>query len=371
MPEPWVEPLRPGRTSRPRDCISLISTLKDSGRAGFEVVVALDDRLVDPGAALHVVGLDGEQFLQGVGGAVGFERPDFHFPEALAAVLGLAAERLLGDERVGADGAGVDLVGDQVAEFEDVDDADDDRVVEGLAGAAVIEGGLAAGGAVLAVADPGEAAAFGFVGLALAELRRCRRRVLTPSTFLASDMKSQMSSSLMPSKIGVATLKPRALAATPRWVSSTWPTFMRDGTPSGLRQISTGVPSSRKGMSSSGTMVATTPLLPWRPAILSPTESLRLAAMNTFTSLMTPGSTSSPVSSESSLRSRSVSSSGKRPSKELMISRILLRIGRGIDLDVIVDGGQLAQQGLGDLAVGRDDDLAGLGVDHVERDLLA
>ena len=44
---------------------------------------------------------------------------------------------------------------------------------------------------------------------------------------------------------------------------------------------------------------------------------------------------------------------------------------RRIDLDVIVDAGQLAQQGLGDLAVGRDDDFAGLGVDHVERNLLA
>ena len=29
-------------------------------------------------------------------------------------------------------------------------------------------------------------------------------------------------------------------------------------------------------MSSSATILATTPLLPWRPAILSPTESLRL-----------------------------------------------------------------------------------------------
>jgi hypothetical protein len=50
---------------------------------------------------------------------------------------------------------------------------------------------------------------------------------------------------------------------------------------------------------------------------------------------------------------------------------ILMRIGRGIDLDVIVDRRELAQERLGDLAVGRDDDLAGLGVDHVERDLLA
>ena len=54
-----------------------------------------------------------------------------------------------------------------------------------------------------------------------------------------------------------------------------------------------------------------------------------------------------------------------------MISMILLRIGRRIDLDAIVDRRQLAQQRLGDLAVGRDDDFAGLGVDHVERDLLA
>ena len=42
-----------------------------------------------------------------------------------------------------------------------------------------------------------------------------------------------------------------------------------------------------------------------------------------------------------------------------------------VDVDVIVHAGQLAQQGLGDLAVGRDDDLARLGVDHVERNLLA
>jgi hypothetical protein len=38
---------------------------------------------------------------------------------------------------------------------------------------------------------------------------------------------------------------------------------------------------------------------------------------------------------------------------------------------LVETAGQLAQQRLGDLAVGRDDDLAGLAVDHVERDLLA
>ena len=37
-----------------------------------------------------------------------------------------------------------------------------------------------------------------------------------------------------------------------------------------------------------------TPLLPWRPAILSPTDSLRFIAMKTLTILMTPGASSSP-----------------------------------------------------------------------------
>src|SRR5438046_10766406 len=69
-------------------------------RAGLQRVVALDERLVDLRAALHVVGFDREQFLQRVRRAVGLERPHFHFAEALAAVLGFAAQGLLRDERV-------------------------------------------------------------------------------------------------------------------------------------------------------------------------------------------------------------------------------------------------------------------------------
>ena len=42
-----------------------------------------------------------------------------------------------------------------------------------------------------------------------------------------------------------------------------------------------------------------------------------------------------------------------------------------IDLDVIVRHRQFAEQRLGDLAVGRDDDFAGLGVHDVERNFLA
>ena len=45
---------------------------------------------------------------------------------------------------------------------------------------------------------------------------------------------------------------------------------MREGTPSGFSTMSTGVPSAMNGMSSTGTILEITPLLPWRPAILSP-----------------------------------------------------------------------------------------------------
>ena len=53
--------------------------------------------------------------------------------------------------------------------------------------------------------------------------------------------------------------------------------FMRDGTPSGLRTMSTGVPSDKVGhvLLPAGSFEMT-PLLPWRPAILSPGRELAL-----------------------------------------------------------------------------------------------
>ena len=111
--------------------------------ARFERVVAAHDRLVHLGTAGDVVRLHGEHFLQGVGGAVGFERPHLHFAEALAAELRLAAERLLGDQRVRADRAGVDLVVHQMVQLEHVDVADGDLAIEHLAGAAVEDADLA------------------------------------------------------------------------------------------------------------------------------------------------------------------------------------------------------------------------------------
>ena len=106
-------------------------------------VLALDDRLVGLHAPDRVVGLDREHLLQRVRRAVGLQRPDLHLAEALAAELGLAAQRLLRDERVGARRARVDLVVDEVQELEDVHVADRHLLLERLAGAPVVERELA------------------------------------------------------------------------------------------------------------------------------------------------------------------------------------------------------------------------------------
>ncbi len=97
-----------------------------------------------------------------------------------------------------------------------------------------------------------------------------------------------------------STCQPRE-ATQPRCVSSTCPTFIRLGTPSGLRTTSTGVPSARNGMSSTGRILEMTPLLPCRPASLSPSVILRFWATYTRTSWLTPGGSSSPSSRSKTL----------------------------------------------------------------------
>ena len=95
----------------------------------------------------------------------------------------------------------------------------------------------------------------------------------------ASSSKSSISSDFAPSNTGVSTLNPSAFAAIPKWTSRTWPKFIREGIPCGLSTISTGVPSSINGISSSGNILEITPLLPWRPDILSPTEIFLFVAI--------------------------------------------------------------------------------------------
>src|SRR6266566_2419078 len=132
------------------------------------------------------------------------------------------------------------------------------------------------------------------------------------SRTLPSNGRPAFSSSLTmvaigaPSKTGVAILMPSVLATQPRCVSSTWPRFMRLGTPSGLSTMSTGVPSGMYGMSSDGMIRATTPLLPWRPAILSPAEIFRFWAMYTRTISLMPGPSSSLLSREKTFTSTTI-----------------------------------------------------------------
>src|SRR3712207_6242195 len=93
----------------------------------------------------RVVGLDREHLLERVRGAVRLERPHLHLAEALAAELRLAAQRLLGDERVRARAARVDLVVHEVEQLQDVHVADGDLLLVRLARLAVEEPHLAGG----------------------------------------------------------------------------------------------------------------------------------------------------------------------------------------------------------------------------------
>src|SRR5467141_3766854 len=113
------------------------------GHAGLDARFSLDDGLVNLRTAIDVVRLRREQLLQDVRCAIGFQRPDFHFAEALASELRLAAERLLRDERVRPDGARVNLVVDEMRKLEHIDVADGDRLVELVAAHAVEEVDLA------------------------------------------------------------------------------------------------------------------------------------------------------------------------------------------------------------------------------------
>ena len=111
----------------------------------LERVVAAHDRLVHLGTAGDVVRLHGQHFLQRVRRAVSLERPHFHFAETLAAELRLAAQRLLGDERVRSDRTRVDLVVHEMVQLEHVDVPNRHLAVERVAGPAVIDGRLAGG----------------------------------------------------------------------------------------------------------------------------------------------------------------------------------------------------------------------------------
>src|SRR5690606_7375205 len=100
-------------------------------------VLALDDSFVDLHAAVDIIRLDGQDFLQRVSGTVCFQCPNFHFTEALATELGLTTQWLLRDHGVWTGGAGVDLVVHQVVQLQDVHVAHGYWIRQWITGAAV------------------------------------------------------------------------------------------------------------------------------------------------------------------------------------------------------------------------------------------
>ena len=263
------------------------------------------DRLVDLGPARHVVGLDRQHLLQGVGRAVGLQRPALHLAEALAAELRLAAERLLRDQAVGPDRARVDLVVDQMPELEHVDVADRDLAIEGLAAAPVDQRSpgpthrsrdssssrrmSASCGAVEHRAlRPARRRAGCRQARSARPPRTCRCRLLAvdggpaacagcpacrPSRPGRAGGRFAAEIVAGPAEVGLqdlADVHPRRHAE--------WIEHDVDG-----RAVL------EMGMSSIGAIFEITPLLPCRPAILSPGCSLRFTATNTLTILSTPG----------------------------------------------------------------------------------
>src|SRR5688572_475468 len=68
---------------------------KGGGDAGLLDRLTLHDRLVGVHTSLNIIRFDRQHFLKGMRGTIGFERPHFHFTEALTAELRLTTERLL------------------------------------------------------------------------------------------------------------------------------------------------------------------------------------------------------------------------------------------------------------------------------------
>src|SRR3989344_8100710 len=76
--------------------------------------------------------------------SVALKCPYFHFSETLTSKLRFSSKRLLGNKRVGANGAGMHFVFDKGIQLHYVDVAHRHRVVERLARSPVVQADLAA-----------------------------------------------------------------------------------------------------------------------------------------------------------------------------------------------------------------------------------
>ena len=180
-----------------------------------------------------------------------------------------------------------------------------------------------------------------------------------------------MSFSLMPSKTGVANLRPSSRAAQPRWVSSTWPDVharrhaqrvehdVHRGAVRQERHVFLGHDLGHDALVAvaAGHFVADRQFALGGDIDFDRLDDAAvhfLAGFGAFEFLVVLHLEIVEFLFEAA---------------DDLVDLVADR--RGINLDAIIDLRQLAQQGLGDFAVGRDDDFAGLGIDDVERDFFA
>src|SRR3990167_8474387 len=81
---------------------------------------AFDNALISFSPAVNIITFNGQHFLKAMGRTVGFQSPNFHFTKALAAVLGLTAQRLLRNHSIWAGGTSMNLIGYHMIEFNNV-----------------------------------------------------------------------------------------------------------------------------------------------------------------------------------------------------------------------------------------------------------
>ena len=126
------------------DCLKFLDEhLKGLWHTWLWDIVSFNDGFIRLDTSDHIVGLHCEDLLQCVRSTIRLKRPDLHLAKALAAKLRLAAERLLGDERIWSRGARVYLIIHQMMQLQHIDAADRDAVLKRLARAPVIEHRLA------------------------------------------------------------------------------------------------------------------------------------------------------------------------------------------------------------------------------------
>src|SRR5574337_368939 len=77
-----------------------------------------------------------------MGGSVRLQRPHLHLAEPLSTELGLAPRSLLSDQRVGTNGASVNLIIYEMSQLHEVDITDRHLLMERLPGSSVVENSL-------------------------------------------------------------------------------------------------------------------------------------------------------------------------------------------------------------------------------------